>query len=102
MSKHLLDDTLNDYKPWQTGILQDNTNILNNLKENLRNYEKGYKKYSIKTRSELPQIKTQHTDCNNRCDLLTKHGNFEKMKLRTLESKKKMNNSKAKYHNKSS
>ena len=40
-----------DWKPWDTGRLKDNTNMLNTLKENLLNYELGYKKYSVKTKN---------------------------------------------------
>ena len=62
MLKEKFADTLTDCRPWETGNLMDNTNILTNLKENLLSYERGYKKFSVKTRSELPHIKTQHCD----------------------------------------
>lgn len=42
-TKLLLDDCL----PWDTTeILDDHTNLLNNLRNNLCSYEKIYKKYS--------------------------------------------------------
>lgn len=56
----MMGETFGDCKPWETNKLQDNTNLLNNLKHNLNSYEKVYKKYSAHTRQELPQIKTQH------------------------------------------
>lgn len=54
LDERSLNDTFADCKPWETGRLQDNTNLLNNLKENLKSYEKVYKKYSIKAKSQLP------------------------------------------------
>lgn len=48
--------TLYDCKPWETGCLIDNTNMLNNLKQNLHCYELGFRKFTIKSRCELPQI----------------------------------------------
>lgn len=56
----MMRETFGECKPWDTNKLQDNTNLLNNLKHNLNSYENVYKKYSAKTRQELPQIRTQN------------------------------------------
>jgi hypothetical protein len=48
--------TLYDCKPWETGVLFDNTNLLNNFKQNLHCYEQGFRKYTVKSRCELPLI----------------------------------------------
>lgn len=37
----------------------NNTNLLNNLKKNLHYYEQGFRKFTIKSKCELPQINTK-------------------------------------------
>lgn len=34
----MMSSTFGDCKPWETNKLQDDTNLLNNLKHNLNNY----------------------------------------------------------------
>jgi hypothetical protein len=54
--KDIENSTLYDCKPWETGALLDNTNLLTNFKQNLCCYEQGYRKFTIKSRCVLPQI----------------------------------------------
>jgi hypothetical protein len=51
MECSVLNDTFGSCRPWGSGKIQDNMNLLYNLKQNLCSYEKVYKKYSVKTKS---------------------------------------------------
>lgn len=57
MYSTIMNETLTSCRPWANDNLRDNLNILNNFKLNLYSYEKVYKKYSVKTKCELPEIK---------------------------------------------
>lgn len=80
-----MNETLTSCKPWANDNLRDNLNILNNFKLNLYSYEKVYKKYSVKTKCELPEIKASSGLKTKQFDDTSKKL-LERTKTKTLES----------------
>jgi hypothetical protein len=73
--------TLYDCKPWETGILFDNTNLLNSFKQNLHYYEQGFRKFTIKSKCELPPIP------NSKPNTLTSHKKLSQFDRTTVINK---------------
>jgi hypothetical protein len=65
-------------------------NLLNNLKRNLCSYEKVYKKFSGKTRSELPDIHTKEINPKNKTVEKSSKKIPARNKNKTLESCNKL------------
>lgn len=81
----MMNETFNSCRPWAQDNLRDNLNILNNFKLNLFSYEKVYKKYSIKTKDELPEIKA-HPALKTKQFHITSKKPLDKTKNKTLQS----------------
>lgn len=80
-----MNETLTSCRPWANDNLRDNLNILNNFKLNLYSYEKVYKKYSIKTKCELPEIKVNPALKTKQFNDTSKKS-MDRNKTKTLES----------------
>ena len=51
-----MNETFGSCRPWTHDNQTDNLNILSNFKQNLRSYEKVYKKFCLKIKPQLPEI----------------------------------------------
>lgn len=54
-----------DCQPWETAIPNLNFDLLNSLKQNLHSYEQGYRKFTIKSKCELPRIPIRSDTINS-------------------------------------
>ena len=97
-------ETFGSCRPWGAERVMDNMNLLNNLKRNLCSYEKVYKKFSVKTRSELPDIHAKeqsHNNNNNRTVEKSSKKIILRSKNKTLESCNKLSKGREGFSNKS-